>query len=63
MNATLIAEAAAYGVDVNECDPLEWIDDDNLMCFVKWCRTNGPVVTADPRIVRRVLRAYVGIEQ
>lgn len=61
--AEMIADAAAFGVDVNDCDPLGWIADDDLMCFVRWCRTNGPVVTADPRVVRRVLAAYVGVDR
>lgn len=57
MTPELYADLSQYGVDI-EPDPLDAIDDDALACFVRWCRTNGPVITADVRIARRVLSAY-----
>jgi len=56
----LVADAAAYGVDVNEHDPLAGVPDDNLLCFVRWCRANSIVLTSDPILVRRVFAVYCG---
>jgi hypothetical protein len=35
--------------------------DEELMCFVRWCRDNDERITQLPDLCRRVLKAYAGV--
>jgi len=56
-HAELIADAAAYGVDVNATTAFV-IGDDELAAFVHWARNNRADLVYAPGVARRVLRAY-----
>lgn len=59
--AGLIADAAAFGVDLIGSDLDEvHIGDDELRTFVEWVRRNPAHLVCDVVIARRVLNAYAG---
>ena len=35
--------------------------DEQLMCFVQWCRLNDDRIVELPELCRRVLKAYAGV--